>query len=430
MVGTKSESETKSVSGKVGRRGWSSAFLIALALFATANVALWLAGTAKPRPLTRQQFADPSAFSTGKPGCWWMAKAYLEQDRAPDVVVFGSSQMGGVQAADANTLRRTIDFALDHQAITIEQDLDRKLGTHVRAVWCAQPGAMASDHYMISRALFAPPLKPRLVIVGLSPRDFIDNTLPSPGATEPYRFFSQFVDPGKLKEIAFDNLWDRLNWFLSRQIPLRIIAQANETDAGAANAGHKAAGTHQLLNVISTASGNIKPGQCIVAPDMPPIFVDNTAEYSKRYRNTSPPAYKQQLAFFNAFANSMDSSGIKLLAVGMPLLPANRNLLPENFWLAFRSEIGGICLRNRAVWVDFSDSQKFDRSDFVDTVHLNARGGSKLAELISQCVAQNGDLSAALTSNSSSTPQASRFDSGETISKNTVLVPGGDKHGI
>src|SRR5260370_1274328 len=42
---------------------------------------------------------------------------------------------------------------------------------------------------------------------------------------------------------------------------------------------------------LNSDNDNVKPGQCIVLPNMPKTYIDNSEEYAKRYRNCNPPFY-------------------------------------------------------------------------------------------------------------------------------------------
>jgi hypothetical protein len=215
--------------------------------------------------------------------------------------MFGSSQMGGVQAADAYSQGRTLDWVLDHQCTILQTALQKRISLMPSVFICGLPGAMVSDHYLISKSLF-PLATPRLVIVTLAPRDFIDNFLPDISATEPYKFFSRYLaDDPHAHKLLFDNWNATLQNTLDKAIPIKNAAQfvswkslANCLPAKAAQKGSdttsKATGWMFSLN---SDNDNVKPGQCVVLPNMPNKYIDNSVEYAKRYRNCNPSFYKK-----------------------------------------------------------------------------------------------------------------------------------------
>ena len=85
----------------------------------------------------------------------------------------------------------------------------------------------------------------------------------------------------------------------------------------------------------------------------------------------------------------MEQDNIKVIAVGMPLYPSNRAQLPPSFWEKFQGDVRSSCQQYGANFVDYTADARFDPRDFVDTVHLNARGGAKLSALMAQAIVDN-----------------------------------------
>ena len=342
---------------------------------------------------------------------WWTIKAYFDQPRAPDVLLLGSSQVNSaVWASDAYVLQQPVDCILHRRVLAMETKLKDQLGAvgNLTVLNCAAQGAMASDYYMIARALFTADRRPNVVIVGISPRDFIDNKLAAASATEPFRFLSPYVDTGELTAIAFPDVIARLNaqseWALGK-LGLRRLHAAAEAWAADRTAVSKHQTGNQLVNAISNSALKVKPGDWVVPPHLPNQFIDNTAEYASRYKNSNPPSYKIQLAFFAEFLEQIKRENIKVVVVGMPTLPMNRKLLPNGFWDSYRGKIASICVQHDARWLDLSQSCDYQQSDFVDTVHLNARGGVKLIDSFVHLIAGDTELARSLNSNGTTTAQ-------------------------
>jgi hypothetical protein len=377
------------------RKFWLSSFLSAALLFGLINVGLSFTKHSAVRKLDSKLFVeDENSRRYGKPGAWWLTRAYLKQEKPPDIVVFGSSQMGGLQASDAAKLGYDLDFAEYHRSITLEDYIAEKNAGQPKAFTCALPGAMASDHCLMARALFAENRKPRLAIIGISPRDFMDNTLPSATATEPFQFFSRYTELGSISKVAYPDPYSKFDWMVTKRLPLRQFTPDMPKDQF--DEPNKTERSKQMAQTVVGAMGNIKRGECMVHPKMPELFIDNTMEYANRYRNTNPPGYKQQLAFFKEFLKYMKKNDIAVMVVGMPVLPSNRALLPQKFWQNFRTTIALDCGEVGATWIDLTDSPAFEKADFVDTVHLNARGGNKLAWFMAKSVVENKELASTL----------------------------------
>ncbi len=387
----------------------------ALILFAAVNLALGVAPQARPEPFSQKEFdLTAKVLSEGKPSSWWLARSYVTAPHQPEIVICGSSQIGGLQAADARVLNKPIDFVENHHCDVLERDLKSTMGVNPYVFISALPGAMVSDHFAIAKSLFASRGKPALLILTVSPRDFIDNTLPGAGATEPYRFFSSRCDLSAFTDLAYNDAWSRMSHFASNELPLRRLTVAVDNasklwseknncasvdtigGAGGDNQNSQTDVSSQVKFVMGGYQGNIRPGQAVLYPNNLKIFVNNVGDYKKRYRNTHPANYEAQMAYFKNYLNFLSDQGVRVLVVGMPLTQQNREILPGDFWQEFRGRILLSCGSAGADWLDLSDSPDFSVDDFVDTVHLNADGGVKLAKEIAARISASPELAAAL----------------------------------
>jgi hypothetical protein len=340
---------------------------------------------------------------------WWVARNYLMQKTPPDIAVFGSSQMGSANfAADARMLNKDLDLTQYRRASTLATMLEKQTGVRPDTYQFAMGGAMASDTLMISRALFTENCKPKMVVVGVNPRDFIDNTLPSVSSTEPFQFFAPYVEIGSLADDAFPDFFSHMAWVVDQKVPLKrlhhqvetelvALAKGGKTDTMAAAKPRKV--HKELLRAVLGAADEVRPGEWILPATVPAsTFEDNTNEYLRRYKSANSPIYKGEMAFFNAFLNDMQAKDIKVLVVGMPSLWPNRALLPDSFWQKFRRDLTTATSSHGAEFLDLTDSSQFVLSDFLDTVHLNGAGGIKLFALVSRRIANTPSLAASFSS--------------------------------
>ncbi|MBS2007106.1 MAG: hypothetical protein JST01_08695 [Cyanobacteria bacterium SZAS TMP-1] len=390
--------------------------LSAFLLFAAVNLAIGVTPQAPPEPFCAKDFAlTPKVLAQGKPSSWWLARSYMTAEHQPEIVLCGSSQIGGLQAADARVLNKPIDFVENHHCDVLERDLNARLGVKPYVFISALPGAMVSDHFAIAKSLFAAHGKPALLVLTVSPRDFIDNTLPGAGATEPYRFFSAHSDLSSYADLAYNDPWSRFTHVVSSELPLRRFTTAlddfskkwseeNQTasadtigGAGAESGQSTDSASQQVKFVMGGYQGNIKPGEAVLYPTSLKVFVNNVNDYKKRYRNTHPANYEAQMTYFKNYLSFLSDQGVRVLVVGMPLTEINRKILPDDFWQEFRGRLLLSCGGAGAEWLDLSDSPEFTVADFVDTVHLNADGGVKLAAKIAEKITAAPELSAALS---------------------------------
>lgn len=353
---------------------------------------------------------------------WWIARHYLGLRTAPDIAMLGSSQMGSATfSADAHTLNQPLDCVMHRNGSTLEKEIFDRTGKHVDTFNFAMGGAMASDAYMFSKALFKADKKPKMVVIGVSPRDFIDNTLPSVSSTEPFQFFAPFVELGNLTNVAFPDVLAEANFIVKQTLPLERIHEALDAAAkkyqqeapAQMTAVPKASEHKSLLRAVLGSADEVRLNEWLIPASIPAwIFEDNTKEYLNRFRNCRPPLYSAEKAFFNAFLANMDAQHIPVLVVGMPSLAANRTILPNDFWTEFRGDVAGMCKSHNAKWVDHTDNPSFVLENYLDTVHLNASGGTKIFAEMAKAIVADPELVAVVNAKPSQDPKLTKKTTG------------------
>jgi len=338
---------------------------------------------------------------------WWAARGYFQEPKSPDIVLMGSSLVNSAcWAADAVSTKADVDCALHHRVYTLEQMLsDRMGGEAPRVVNVSVQGAGACDFYMMSRGLMEGQRKPRMLVIGIAPRDFVDNKMHNLGETEPFMFYQRYVNFDGEVARAYPNpllkTLGEIEWGLGR-LPLRrfhSVVASHLTDDATVDKTRKEAGD-QLRNALSARSLTVFPGDIVVSHEMAEGCFDNSIEYEKRFKNPNPVHFKTQLFFFEEMLRRMKEQGISVLVVDMPTLPKHRVMLPPSFWSNYQNKIGDICKRQGAEHLYLSSSDDmFDTDDFVDLVHVNWRGGAKLLSVIADEIASKPDLAASLQSN-------------------------------
>jgi hypothetical protein len=127
-------------------------------------------------------------------------------------------------------------------------------------------------------------------------------------------------------------------------------------------------------------------------------FRDNTAEYIERYRRPDAQTYRTQFYFLRKLAQLCRKERIELVIVNMPITRENIAVLkPENYYsyiLALRNyaETQGMV----ACW-DLNDFSIYNQGDYHDFVHLNAFGGAKFFDSLTDHLAAETETKEALT---------------------------------
>lgn len=376
------------------------AFFAAVMLFVVANALTGEMFVSQQTVQKEIDLTEAAAVEKRKPWSWWLCKAYMAEKPAPDVVLFGSSQVGSaLVTADAQTDFKVVDALTHRRASTLQKELLKQTGQEISVFSLSAPGQMISDAYMLSRVLLKPGQQPKLIVFGVAPRDFIDNTMTCAASTEPYKFLTRFESPGNLNWVAYEgDFWSRTQCLVDAMPLKRFGTDLMSSFASAADEQAPSSTQKKNNNPLSAISGaEAIPGAWKVPANIPrTLWIDNTKEYKHRFKNYNPPLYQGQMAFFKEFLSEMKSQGIKVLVVGLPTLPMNRQLLPEKFWSKFRGAVSTTCEENGASWLDLTADGRFEKADYLDTVHLNAYGGMKLFNTIAQEIASQPQLAGTL----------------------------------
>lgn len=382
---------------------YTPAFCLAFLLFVLVNFVLYFE-VKKPAVsavnLLKEIKQSPlPAGKECKSWPWWVVKGFVSEPVVPDVVVFGSSQMGSALATtDAEMLNRWVDVVVHRRIHFLEKSMAQSAGVKVNVLALSSPGQMVSDGWLLSNLLFKQGKIPKLAVITVAPRDFIDYTLPYPAATEVFNFGGKYLDnQNQISPYLYSEPFALLDYW-SKQLPLKIMGELYLSQVGQGvdhsiedNTG-KEEKTATVLNAVAGANGDVSRGVWVVPPQFPDIWQDNTKEYKLRFKEPFGRKYEAEMFFLREWLAYLGKQGTAVVVIGMPSLKMNRDLLPDKFWRQFHQDIAGICANNGAVWSDLSVSEDFQKQDFLDTVHLNARGGKKLFQHISSTVAAHDCL--------------------------------------
>ncbi|MBX9689040.1 MAG: hypothetical protein K2X27_20190, partial [Candidatus Obscuribacterales bacterium] len=258
----------------------------------------------------------------------WTIKDYLQQSKAPDLVFLGSSLMlVPLDGVDADYLNRRVDGSQHHRSQYFEDKFKEKTGLSMRSFTFALPGEMPSDAYLIVKNLLCGKKKPEIIVYGVGPRDFLDNMLPSPSATDPYRFLSRFGDIAPIADRVMPDWMQRLDFELGRA----CFFYKNREDLSLKAAKSAENFVNQLLPLPAKAVALNIDERRVIVPDLRPCevlagqawfrpstaadhatFVDNISEYKRRYATMKWDTYISQMRFFADSIEEAKKNGIKV----------------------------------------------------------------------------------------------------------------------
>lgn len=373
----------------------TSRFAIALAIFWVLNAGL-AAG--------RIGFAAPVDFPvlswTG-----WTVKQFLETTTRPEIVFLGSSLvLVPLDGVDADFLNRKIDGSQHHHSAYFEDKWKTLTGIDAKTYTFALPGEMPSDAFLIVKNLLQGRKQPDVIVYGVGPRDFLDNLLPSPSATDPYKYLSRFGSVDPVASRVMPDWQERMNYELGKIFCIYgnrddISAKASQTLATMLSPIFPSNKTitfderHALIPDYHPCE--VCAGTSYFRPTTPAertTFADNLGEYKKRYANLKWSTYLTQMEFFADTLQTAKDRGIKTVVVAMPITDLNRSLLSEKSWHAYRNGVLAMAKAKGASIVDLSESADFKRSDFMDTVHLHSGGGKRWLDVVSEKMAADSQV--------------------------------------
>lgn len=382
---------------------WRSRFLWATIFLLVVDVALLVAN-----PFGK---VDPGKLPSPHSWEWWRTQSYLSAPKAPDVVLLGSSLvMIPTPMLDADYLNKPFDCVHHDHSIYMQDRLADLLGPKdLSCINFGLPGGMISDDYMVARYLLNNERKPKVVVLGITLRDFIEHHVQYPATSHPYRYFSQFMDVADIVDIAMPQLWQRADYLWGTNFVLwgkRLQMQAI-ADEASKNAIAPFQSERVAVNPVTDAERNktlaaklkaiAEEGEFMMEPHKLTLFEDNTNEYRSRFRGDKSELFNAESQFLARLLKLLRDRNIEVLVANMPLMPANMSVMPPGMYDKYMTITKKLVAENNCKFLDLNDPTRFVLSDFRDTAHMNGNGGKKFIDSVDMAILQDPALRAALT---------------------------------
>ncbi len=370
----------------------------------------WLTNTLLPDH--RSQGSSSESITTSGKHTWpeWAIADFERRKENPSVVFLGSSLMFvPLNAADSNLCHCIFSGALHHTSVLFSS-LTNKIANFSFAL----PGEMPSDAYLITKTLLSSKNYPELIIYGVGPRDFLDNYLTSPSITDTYHCLhmqlEQIAGPKALIPFIGADYQQRLNYWLGCLLPVyqyreqivtsieqqlvRLVSKLDFTQNTANTVERSELLSKNKLQELLAVDDpqKVEAKDFLFKPTynaQPNLnrFKNNLDEYRLRYRHTDWDIFSSQAKFFLDFLKLAIKDNRKVLIIAMPVTTANRSLIPNHVFAAYKEQLRVSSLQYGADFLDLDKS--FNDSDFNDSVHLNARASGKFVRLIADHLKQH-----------------------------------------
>ncbi|HEY9679430.1 MAG TPA: hypothetical protein V6C76_15590 [Drouetiella sp.] len=355
---------------------------------------------------------DPGRLPSPHSWEWWRTQSYLSAPKAPDVVLLGSSLvMIPTPMLDADYINKPFDCVHHDHSIYMEDRLHELTGkNNMSCINLGLPGGMISDDYMVARYLLDGERKPRVAVLGITLRDFIEHHVQYPATSHPYRYFSQFMDTSDIVEIAMPQLWQRADYLWGHNFVLwgkRLQMQAI-ADEQVKKLIAPVQSTKVAVNPVTDAERNktlaaklkaiAEEGEFMMEPRKVTLFEDNTSEYRSRFRGDKHELFDAECAFLEKTLKLLKERNIEVVVTNMPLMPANMAIMPPGLYDKYMTIAKKLSAENGCTFLDLNtQSGQFDISDFRDTAHMNGHGGKKFLDAVDITIATNSQLRTAIT---------------------------------
>ncbi len=362
-----SEKSVFSIIVDASRRFGSSAFLLVVAAFVIGYVSLFFG---------LQKSSDRSDLASLELPSWMLQftqtlPKYLSSSRKPDVLLMGSSLVLSPAALIEKQQNRT-GFACTY----FENGLKDRSGKDISVDNVGVIAGMVCDQYAILKASLQAGKKPSYIIYGMAPRDLADNlTSVENSPTQQVLAFCQSTNkflPESLKREDIELCWNAHKlganrWLKSlRSAALRLACDVSKHPA----------------TLAETAPAKVEQQAPVHTRQV--VIAEDLEIYRQRY---NPPNYdrlKSQSAYLDRLLALCAEQKIPILLVNMPLPDVNRNVIPPPLLVAYKETVKKIAAKYSCEVWDLDGNSVFaeNATNFNDCVHLNANGGKKFFNML------------------------------------------------
>lgn len=353
---------------------------------------------------------DPHSLLAAKRWVWWTTQQFLDQKPAPDVVLLSSSlMMNPMWLHEANHLNKDIDIVTNHRSVALDDELKASIpGSDAQCFNFALPGAVVSDAYIVMKSLLHGDRKPSVVVLGLWPRDLVDNRFCCAAASDHWGYLQRFCDSSDVAELAMPELWQRIYYGTApffyvetRKHDMQILLSQTSKRLFGNYLGPLAqpckVDSKPLSVVWAIYNSEVLEGVNIAKPkEHTPYIAATASEFAKRVKRPNEPVLKNQLAWLDLCLKYCNENNIRPVLLNLPVTDAAIKMFPAGVYDRCITSMKDKAKEHGATFVDLQASGKYEFSDFGDVVHMNEFGGKKLVKSLAAIIADNQDLRVAV----------------------------------
>ncbi|MBX9721924.1 MAG: hypothetical protein K2X81_11055 [Candidatus Obscuribacterales bacterium] len=316
---------------------------------------------------------------------------FFPSKEKPDVAILGSSLVL-LPAARCDDKLAGRPLCLDRwyydrlvpeytKSTYLQELIKQKTGQNFQIKNLGVASSIMSDHYGIFEMLRAENKLPKLIIVGVAPRDFLDNSCQRHLDTPVRQFMREYEEPAFLSA----------NWKAEN---LKDFAEKIEHRIEKVFAQMKSSG----VAIACKVTGHPERVEMTTSNEMGrENRLKDLETYKKLY---NPPNFKMlatQTEYLRKLLNEAKQSGVEVVLVNMPLTQANTAQLDPKALSAYNETLASVSQECGASYLNIgSASPDYALSDFEDCCHLNTGGGIKFYNTLASTVCQDRKIMASL----------------------------------
>lgn len=308
--------------------------------------------------------------------------------------------MNPVWENEADYLNKDVDIVADRSVRYLDAAIESRLGRCKASSFnFALPGAMLSDDYMVLRTiLLKRDRKPNVIVLGLSPRDFVDNGFTCAASSEHYRYLSRFTDTSDLVELAMPHPWQRFTHYLHTfcyfegkkadfQVAMSSLLK-NEMTALLGSPGSSKAPVEARKAIYQT---ELEKGLWLAHPRGADHY-DQMEDKKLRKTLANKEGCDNQRKWYEMTLELCKRENIRVIVVNMPLTATNINLFGSGVYQNCMEVMASIARKYDASFLDLQKTGRFEMADFTDMCHMDASGGKKALDLIANSLVNERPL--------------------------------------
>jgi hypothetical protein len=228
---------------------------------------------------------------------------------------------------------------------------------------------MVSDQFILSKKLLKPPVQPKLVVLCVSPRDFIDNDARDTTRTTTFRRLVMLDDLPTIGSVL------HLSFFENVKAAYSLLCCFY--DQRSAIQKHLSFETNEFYDRLSSNHATI------AAHPNEETWSHSMKEYAWRYEGIDVVNLDPQLFVLKQTVELCRKRGMKVVLVNVPMSSDNLTLLPPGFYEQYRNLLKDTARNAGCRFLDCAQySDKITRADFADCAHLNKVGALKVFALL------------------------------------------------